>query len=355
MKIDIENWVNENLQNVEKCGDSYQATCPLCGRDGHFYIHSEEGYWKCFKAKCDECGNNLIKLIAKINGITVVEARKIAFAKNVKLSKHSFDPIISNERLEALKKHHEKEIIKNNPPPGMIPVWDNEQKMWRMPNYLLERGITRRLARKLNIGICKENLCSVAPKGCIFPKNNPNCVEKKRCRYGNRIVLPFVCPNGYSFTTRTTRDAIPKYLNPPDKRSRLVYGWELAKKGSDILIVEGPFDVIRLASHGMTAFAIFGLQMSEYQCDLLAKIKPSTITIMLDSGFEQYANKIASKILNITDNVFIAKLPGGIDPGESSREIAWKSFRDAEIYNAARIKMASMSLQKQKKEVICFT
>ena len=332
--LDPATWVSENLTGVKPRGKSFEADCPFCGKAGHLYVHAEQGYWKCFAAGCGESGRDITKLIATIDGISLTEARRRMFRKAVHFERRS-EPTRILPRLEALRDHPGPVTVDMPPPPGLVPVWDGET--WRMPRYLLERGVTRRLARRLGVGFCSSELCSTAPTGCEFPPGTPDCVERGRCRYWNRIILPFECPNGRSFTARSVESYLkPKYLNPPDLRSHLLYGWQNVTSRGDLVLVEGPFDVVRLISHGLAAVAIFGLSLSHAQKVLLAQAQLSSITVMLDAGVETEAEKIAVSLQQFVGKVYIARLPSNMDPGETTREIAWKTFRSAQGYSSSR-------------------
>jgi DNA primase len=355
MKLDPACWAEDNLPGAVRRGASYKADCPICGKKGHLYVHAEEGFWTCFAGECGESGSSLVKLISAVEGITISEANQRLFREHVRFERRVAEPSTQNQRLRLLKtKTIMHDLVDVPPPPGMIPIWDG--KAWRMPKYLLERGISRRQARKFGLGFCREQLCDQAPVGCEFPEGTPSCVERGRCRYGNRIIFPYECPNGRSFTARTIGDVEPKYLNPPDKRSRLLYGWQLVALNSDIVIVEGPTDVIRLDKHGLRAVAPFGLRLSAAQRNLLQQASVATITVMQDAGVETNALKIASEVSGLAEDVFVAKLPQGIDPGDSTREIAWKAYREADKYTAGFVTrgVSFLGLQSRVKEKFTF-
>lgn len=365
MGFDIGKWAEGNLKGAQRRGASYEADCPFCGKRGHLYLHAERGYWTCFAGGCGRSGRNIARLMAEVEGIPVVEAYK-------KMLRGKYDlPIgpISPERTAALAERVRR-LRLPSPGPGaatlagggcegnqeapdvaialpktMVPVWDGHT--WRMPKYLIERGLTRRLAVRYGLGFCGEGLCDDAPNACQFP-DRLKCVDYGRCRYAHRIILPIECPGGRSFTARSVDpSAERKYLNPPAPKGKLLFGWNQAvKPGGELVIVEGPFDVLRLASHGIGAVAVMGITLARYQRRLLISIKPSTITVMLDGGVEARTIKIANDMLGIAHQVFIASLPDGIDPGEADKTTAWNAIRNARRYTASRADMASSLLRR---------
>jgi len=332
MPIDPSSWVEENLDGARRRGGSYEATCPFCGKAGHLYVNGEEGYFTCFK--CGESGRDLVKLIAEVEGITAREARRRMFRDAVKFKRRPESAAEVGGRLAALRGREPEGSVDIPPPATLNLVWDGAR--WRMPRYLSDRGVSRRLARRLGLGWCGAGLCAEAPSACEFPEGTRDCVEQDRCRYAHRIVLPFSCPNGRSFTTRSTApDVEPKYLNPPGPKGRLLYGWPLVEPGADVVLVEGPFDTIRLASHGLASLAVMGLSLSGAQRSLLAQLRPSSVTLMLDAGVETEAQGMAAALVGVAGEVLVARLPDGVDPGESTREQAWSAFRGAERYRAS--------------------
>lgn len=331
--IDPSSWVEEHLAGARKRGESWEADCPFCGKGGHLYVHGEDGYFTCFK--CGESGRDLVKLLAEVEGITLKEARRRMFRDAVQFKQRPRDAAAAAGRLAALRESRDEPKVDTPPPATFNPVWDG--KRWRMPRYLADRGVSRRLARKLGMGWCGARLCDDAPKACEFPEGSRLCTEYDRCRYAHRVVLPFSCPNGRSFTTRTTEpDAEPKYLNPPTPKGRLLYGWPLVEPGGDVVLVEGPFDAIRLAAHGLAALAVMGLSLSSAQRSLLTQLRPASITLMLDAGVETEAQGMAASVLGVGGAVYIAQLPAGLDPGDSGADQAWSAFRSAEEYRAGR-------------------
>jgi hypothetical protein len=351
-------WVRANLSGVRPRGASLEADCPACGKSGHLYVHGEKGYFTCFAKNCGFSGRNLIPLIAKVEGITESEARTRYFRGVVEFTQSrpkSVDGI--HGRLCELRNRVkggaivEKPAVDVAPPRSMISVWDGAR--WRMPSYLLERGISRRLARAYGIGFCGDDLCDRAPGACAFVRKT--CVELGRCRYAGRIVLPFSCPNGRSFTARATdpQEGL-RYLNPPSPKGRLLYGFQSALVGGELVVVEGPFDSLKLAAHGIPSVALMGLSMTTTQRGLLAQLQLTAVTLMLDAGVESDALKIAASLVGVAREVFIARLPGTLDPGETTREQAFLSLREAEPFIGARSSLASSHLRRlsaRKKEL----
>lgn len=336
--IDPADWIEAHLDGVRRRGGSYEANCPFCGKAGHLYVHAEEGYFKCYGGGCGSSGRDLVRLIAEVEGVTFSEARKRLLGNEEEARpRRPASPSDLATRVRRLRgREPDFHQVDTAPPASMVPVWDGQK--WRVPRYLTEkRGMTRRLARRFGLGFCRQALCDTAPTSCEFPADTPDCVDRGRCRYGDRIILPFSCPNGRAFTTRAALDGQePKYLNPPGPRGRLLYGWQNVQTGGELIFVEGPFDVLRLAAHGLAAVAVMGLSLGSAQVRLVGQAHLSSVTLMLDAGVETEAQLMAADLLGTAGAVFIARLPAGIDPGSSTREQAWEAFRGAQRYTGDR-------------------
>jgi DNA primase len=336
MPIDPGAWVEAHLEGVHKRGGSYEADCPFCGKAGHLYVHAGEGYWTCFAASCGASGRDLTRLIAEVEGLTIAEARRRLFREVVEFRRRQLvEPEQVNERLRRLRVREKQLTVDTPPPPGLVPVFDGRR--WRMPQYLLDRGVTRRLAMAYGIGHCSDRLCPEAPAGCHFPEGTPTCTERGRCRYGNRVILPYRCPNGRSFQARALLpDLEPKYLNPPSPKGVLLYGWESAVTGGELVVSEGPFDVLRLIGHGMAAVAVMGLSLGRGQLNLLAQLRLASVTVMLDAGVVTEALGMAGDLIGVAGEVYVAELPAGLDPGDTTRDQAWQAYRGAKRYRGGR-------------------
>lgn len=339
MPVDPSAWIEANLDGVRRRGVSYEADCPFCGKSGHLYVHGEDGHFTCFK--CGAGGRDMVRLVAEVEGVTVAEARRRMFRDTVEFKRSRPAEVAQvGGRLRALLGREPEPPIDTAPPASMVPVWDGAR--WRMPTYLSERGLTRRLARRYGLGFCGPSLCATAPSSCRFPEDTRDCVEQGRCRYANRIVLPYSCPNGRSFTTRAADgETEPKYLNPPAPKGRLLYGWQAAHEGGELVLVEGPFDALRLASHGIASVAVMGLSLGGPQLNLLSQLRLASVTLMLDAGVETEAIGMASDLVGSVREVYVARLPDGADPGDSTREQAWAAFREAERFKAGRGSLAA--------------
>lgn len=314
--FDVRAYVESSLTRVkDSAGDELTAECPSCDKWGSFYVNSISGKYVCFS--CDWRGRNIVGLVAHVEGLTYTEAAKYVFTKSVKLRRRG-DILTLRERIALLRG---KEVDEDNSvayelPLGFRPVYDSKTGKWSLPAYLRERRIKSNTAKRWRLGWCKHG------------------------RYAHRLVIPIVCPGGYSFTARDMDgDQEPKYLNPPgaDHR-RLLIGWDVVDLKGDFCIVEGPLDVIKLDQHGISALAVGGKELHAEQLSMLFKLSENAgVTVMLDPEEKKAPYSMANQLAVHFNQIHIARLPDGVDPGKSKRSQARAAVAKAERFTGSRL------------------
>jgi DNA primase len=301
MKFSFEDWVDDNLKNpkISGGGDEREAVCPSCGKFGSFYVNVSKdkgGAYICFS--CDFKGRSSVGLIAEVEGITKFEARKRLLKGSVEFKR--VDPLSLVERISFLRGGNEE----NSPrvkieiplPAEFISVYDDKHKKWRMPAYLSKRGVLKETAKRFNLGFCRTG------------------------DYQHRVVFPIVCPNGHSFTARdVTNNQIPRYRNPRGAGlGRLVFGWDSLIDNHDFLVVEGPMDAVMANQAGFPAIALCGKSFGDEQSKMLRGRTLGSAVVMLDPEEGVAPIDVATKLLSLLEDVYIAKLPSGKDPGSAT-------------------------------------
>lgn len=312
--FDVESYVSSNLKRAKK-GSTGQITavCPWCEKYGSFYIDAVSGNYICFK--CDEKGYHLVGVIARVEGITWREAKAFLLRRLFETRRKETIPSLA-EKIADLREENEREEEKNviNLPEEFIPIYKNGR--WRFPIYLKQRGIKKKTARAWGVGFCN------------------------RGRFRNRIVMPIVCPNGESFTSRDVTGKLqPKYLNPSKCffQSHLLHGWPQVDIKRDVVLVEGPMDAIKLWQYGIQSLSLGGKVLHPKQIQLLAKCaRDISITIMLDPEELTAPFALAEQLVFRFEQVYIATLPEGVDPGSSTREQAEEANDGASLYRGER-------------------
>ncbi len=331
MKFDIAEYVEDNLGRVRSTATGeLTAECPWCERWGSFYINPETGNFICFK--CDQRGRHLVGVIAQVEGISWREAKALMLKRSVQFRRketpQSLLEMIRNLRPGDDRKgvHGDNDVVEVELPDEFIPVHSDGK--WRFPRYLKDRGIKRAVAREWGLGYCDEG------------------------KYEGRIIIPIECPNGHSFTARdATGEGWPKILNPlRADHGRLLMGWPQMKAGRDIALVEGPFDAIKWSQHGIQTLALGGKTLHAQQLRMIHRLPADTsITIALDPEEAEAPFVIAAQLSCRFDNVFIAHLPSGIDPGESTKDQAEKAYEQARKFTGRSDSLASKLANAQRK------
>jgi DNA primase len=328
--FDIRGYVESRLDKVrDSAGVEITANCPRCGRWGGFYVNAETGGFVCFK--CDFRGKNVSWLVAEVEGISHAEALSLIFRSSVKLRRRA-DVFTLGDRLRGLRAEGEVELGELEPveatlPREFRPCWDG--KAWRLPAYLKERRIKSDTARAWGLGFCRVG------------------------QYAGRLIIPIVCPGGQSFTARDmTGEQLPKYLNPPGAdHGRLLIGWNLANLTGDICLVEGPLDAIRWYQHGIPALAVGGKHLHSDQLGMLFKLAPTqAVTVALDPEEKTAPLEVAQQLTVHFERVYIARLPDGVDPGDSNRTQAESAVENAVRYTGDRALRLKGKLESLKDE-----
>lgn len=282
---DFDEWIKESLEVIgESDGNNglhYHCVCPYCGGK-KFYVNPENGLWNCWSANCGEVGN-ATKLVMEVEGVPRHRASAI-------VSGFYESPTATAPQLVELI--HQKEEPKPTDE-RTLPDGFSYLRPGRYPAYLKEREVPFRVAKRYRLGICRTG------------------------RYRGRIILPcYVEGDLRFFQARAMRDGVlPKYDSPPWSRGGVMFGWDQVRS-RNLAIVEGPFDVLRLASHGIDAVALLGTRLDDESLGLLADRCFDQITLILDPDAESASREIRTRLEDVCGVVNSLRLPDGIDPGD---------------------------------------
>lgn len=278
--------------NGEASGD-----CPLCGKSrDHFYIHvgsesKRHGRWICFS-----CGNSgdFWKLLGELEGLTSSRAKAWWLTQGQEVAQPLDTEQIRN-RLKSLLRASQSGVSAD----VGLPYGFTRIKR-RRPKALALRGVCLSTARRYGLGYCVEG------------------------EVAGRIVFPIVCPLGRSWTARAIDSRQPKYWAGPGAGG-LLYGWDVAFADGapeQLVICEGPMDVLSLYQAGLSAVAIMSKSINEKRASLLRQCG-SRLMVALDSEARIEALKVASMLG--ADLMF---LDSG-DPGDASPDVLLAAVRAA--------------------------
>jgi len=133
-----------------------------------------------------------------------------------------------------------------------------------------------------------------------------------------RLRDPAGRPLGYAGRRLDTRQARRrgKWVLPPALPKReILYGWSRVANAGDrrVVIVEGPWGVMRLAQISVPAVALLGVAVSRTQAELLRSA--GTVVLMLDGD---NAGVGAATRLAAPLDADVVRLPDGCDPDDMS-------------------------------------
>jgi DNA primase len=330
VKFDLVAYARDHLDAVKiSSTGEINASCPWCGKPGHFYVNATTGKYICFK--CEERGRNAIGLISHIEGVSRGEAARFIMRQAVQFRRRETQDTL-RDRVMALRGVDSEDDIPGEVDFGLPrefrPVYKNGK--FRMPIYLKKRGFKKATAKEWGIGYCAKG------------------------RYGGRVVIPISCPNGRSFTARdTTGKQDPRYLNPKGAdHGRLLLGWEHHDIRGDVTLVEGPLDAIKMWQHGIPALAVMGKVLhSEQLFMLLRKPDDVAITVMFDPEEKAAPYKAAAQLAVGFEHVYIAHLPEGVDPGASTMEQAHEAQQSAARYTGGGVEHLTGMLEVARKKL----
>jgi DNA primase len=328
-EFQIFDYLEERLDRFRRSsGNEITGQCPRCGRYGGFYANVVSGKFTCFK--CDWKGRSIIGLVAELESCDWAQAQIYVFRHAVEFRRRE-DMTSLAERIAALRPHAVKEepeppVNFELPRDGFRSCYDARRKSWKLPRYLKERCIKSATARQWGLGFCRQLYLE-------FPN------REKPFFIRDRLFIPIVCPAGRSWTARDmTGTQEPKYLNPPgaDHR-RLLIGWNHARLTGDLVIVEGPLDVIKLWQYELAALGLGGKELHDEQLAQLMTLSSETVvTVMLDPEELKARLAVAKRLSVHFKNVYLAELPLGIDPGAATRSQAYKAVEAATRWTGDR-------------------
>lgn len=287
--LDVRAWVGRLLAVRQtqhgKNGEQLVADCPFpdCGAASRLYVAAETGKWTCFR--CGR-GGRFAGLVSAVEGRPIAEV--IA-----EIEDDHFTLPAKEIRARAEAAVAPRDLYLPPPscdlPEGLEPVGR------ALPLYLRRRGVGYKLCQRYGLGICTGG------------------------RYAGRIVLP-AWQNGRVvwWQARATNPATePRYLSPSASRDGVLWGYDQVVGSPCIVLVEGPFDVLRCAAAGVPAMALCGKPVSPYQLSALRRAGAERLVLMLDPDAARDAARLVVRLTGEGVDVAMARLARA-DPGDST-------------------------------------
>lgn len=327
---DITNFVSRYVA-LKKAGKNLKGLCPFhTEKTPSFIVSPEKQIYHCFG--CGK-GGNVISFLMDIEKTTFVEAlRKIAFELGIKLPDLSQDSDSKNR--SQYDQMYEANLIAKDFFIAQLKKKESIQAI----NYLRERKLKKRTLEKFEVGYASKKwdafltsrkfnfavLKIYADLGIIQKKEKSEGYFDK---FRNRLMFPFHNASGRIVGfggRRLDENDQPKYLNSPEsiiyKKGEILYGLLQAsqkiREKNSVIIVEGYFDLLRLADNGIeNVVASSGTAITENQGRL---VKRYTNNIIIAYDSDDAGIKAAlrnSQILEAIDlNVSLISIPPPHDP-----------------------------------------
>ncbi len=329
-RIDIVEVIGNSVK-LKKHGTGYKGLCPFHAENTpSFNVSSAKQFYHCFG--CGASGD-AIKFLREHDGLTFMEAiEKLAAIANVEIPKSYSKKNDSSKKLYQINNTINEHYIQN--------LKSNNDAI----KYLENRGITRDLIDKFDIGVASDSWDSATN---ILKNSNQIkdglkiglLVESKGRvydRFRNRIMFPIRSTSGniIAFGGRAlNKDDNAKYINSPESdlfyKSAELYGLYESKqdinKKDQIIIVEGYTDVVALHKNGFgNSVAALGTAFTKLHLTKLLKYSKN-IVFCFDgdvAGKKAAWKAMTNCLTEIRDdtNISFSFIQDGKDPDELSNQ-----------------------------------
>lgn len=238
--------------NLNIRGDQVVMDCPFCGKEGHFYVHVNRGWYRCFK--CTATGS-----MAGFLSDDPVRWRKAISGVSSPCPVVSPPwPSVTSDDIGGLPL---SPLIPSDLPPWPVPGMSEivSARMGRATAYTRGRGMTDDQIKTYRV--------SVSPGD-------------------NRVYFPYWDDRGLSFyVARSMTGEEPKTLEPGTTKP--LYGAHITKPGKTAVLVEGVFDHLATPnSYSLMGHAINSLQLSQLK-------NTEVVFVILDPDMPLESNRMA--------------------------------------------------------------
>ncbi|MFL5577485.1 MAG: DNA primase [Gemmatimonadaceae bacterium] len=361
---DIVQIVGEHVK-LRRSGRNYRGPCPLHGgKNPNFSVSPDKGVYHCFT--CQESGNvftflermlgvdypTAIRMVADRVGIEIVETHRRAEQRDDR------EPLWE---LNATAAHFFQRSLWEGDAGGAARA------------YLDSRGITRAVADRFGLGYAPggnavrayfaelgfgdERLLEVG----LLTRRDDDATSEPYSRFRDRLMIPIHDtaghPVGFGGRLLVDREGAAKYLNSPESRTfqkrRLLYNLHQAKhairRAERALLVEGYFDVVRLAAAGIEeVVAPLGTALTEEQATLLSRYTKNVFLLYdSDEAGQKATFRSGLALLALGVAVRVVSLPDGEDPDSFVRKFG-RDKLEAQIEDAIDVFELQIRILEQK-------
>ncbi|PEI49119.1 DNA primase [Bacillus pseudomycoides] len=343
---DIVEVIGEYVQ-LRKQGRNYFGLCPFHGENSpSFSVSLDKQIFHCFG--CGE-GGNVFSFLMKMEGLSFIEAvQKLGERNNISVVDYtsgqdqqediSDDSVIMLQAHELLKKYYHHLLV--NTEEGNVAL-----------SYLLNRGITKEMIAKFEIGYASPgwdaaakilqkrgfSLSTMEQAGLLVRSERDGSHHD---RFRGRVMFPIHTLQGKvaAFSGRALGDDTPKYLNSPETpifyKSKLLYNFHQARpfirKRGQVVLFEGYADVLAAVKSGIEeSVATMGTALTEEQAKLLRR---NVETVVLcydgDKAGREATMKAGQLLSQVGCHVKVTSLPDKLDPDEYVQQYGTAAFEN---------------------------
>ncbi len=312
-----------------RSGSSYKALCPFHReKTPSFFVSPHKQIYHCFG--CGK-GGNVFSFI--------MEYEKVSFPEAVKILARRYNvPIPEESNKEGVRGSSVRSLWAVNSLAAKFyhRLLFTKQGKFAL-DYLFSRGLSLETIKKFYLGYAPVGIRDLlnfalskganeellVSSGLVIKSDRSGYYD----RFRNRIVFPVFDLQarvvGFGARQLDPQDQ-PKYLNSPDtpvfKKSRLLYGMNLARKVSEqgIIVVEGYMDLIALHQAGIeNVVATLGTSLTEDHLRLLQRFTREVFFLFdADSAGVKAALRAVKLSLPMEISTKVLSLPNGLDPDE---------------------------------------
>lgn len=341
-KTDLVALVQESIK-LKKSGANYSACCPFHQeKTPSFTVSATKQFYHCFG-----CGahGDAIRFLMDYQNLHFVEAvERLATRVGLSVPRTQEEETKVQQRLEMTSllnqaAHFYAEQLKHHPEAKAAVA------------YLKQRGLTGKTAKQFELGYApsgwdnllayfhkrSEAIALLEQTGLVIQHDSGRHYD----RFRHRIMFPIRDPKGQviGFGGRVMDNSQPKYLNSPEtpvfQKSHCLYGiHETVKsrsKWEKAIVVEGYFDVVMLAQHGIHgAVATLGTALTPHHLQqLFQRVNEVVFCFDGDQAGQAAAWKALQLVLPYLTSerrVSFAFLPQNEDPDSYVRRVGAENF-----------------------------
>ncbi|MEO8225857.1 MAG: DNA primase [Gemmatimonadota bacterium] len=322
---DVIGIIGESVE-LKRSGADWRGPCPFHGgRNRNFAVIPKKGLFYCYK--CHEAGDVFSYLMKRFGMDYPTAVRDVARRSGIVIpdrpTREGPDP---NEPLYgAVAAAHDWFVRQLAGSPEARTARD----------YLIGRGVTPEATAELMLGYAPHGKATLDAMHTLGVTDgvllNAGLAAKRDdgsvvSRFRGRLIFPIHDQRGrvVAFGGRILGDGEPKYLNSPEseifRKGRTLYNLHAAKhairKEETVILVEGYFDVIRLALAGVeNVVAPLGTALTHDQAALLRRFAPTAVLLYdSDQAGLKATFRAGDELLRQAARVRVATMPPGEDP-----------------------------------------